>query len=83
MRTRYRYIHFNDDGHGFNQRPAYVCVSNNANERLARIYWSRYWKQWTVSFAPDLYFDEGCLRDVADFLHQLTAANLKTKGDNQ
>ena len=52
-------------------RKLYEVTSKKSGEKLGLIRWQGSWKKYV--FAPDknTYWDEGCLKDVVQFLERL------------
>ncbi len=70
MKLKYKYIHFvkvpeNDLG------LLWKCLNNRSKEPLGVITFYKGWKQHVMQFADECVFNNGCLRDIADFLDQI------------
>jgi len=80
MKTRYKYIHFDDV-----QDCGWYCYNNRNDDSLGCVTFYPIWKQWVIDFRPDMVFNNQCLRDIADFLDQLnkkpTRHKAKGKGE--
>ncbi len=53
--------------------------NKRAGDLLGVIVWYPPWRRYTVQPAPDVEFDALCLRDIAAFLDQQTAARKATR----
>lgn len=78
MKSRYKYIHFENvlKGHWY-------CYNNKTDDDLGCATYYEPWKQWVIDFtdAQDCVFNNQCLRDIADFLDQLNKTSIsKPKG---
>jgi len=74
MKTRYKYIHFDDV-----QDCGWYCYNNRNDDSLGCVTFYPIWKQWVIDFRPDMVFNNQCLRDIADFLDQLNKKPTKHK----
>ena len=70
MKTKYKHIHFVESGE-FQTRLRYSCCNNKSGAVLADVFYYTPWHKYCVKFNPSSVFDEGCLRDIADYLSQL------------
>ena len=66
MKTRYRYIHF-DEAEGV----GWYCYNNKSETTLGCVTYYARWRQWVIDFKEDCVFNVQCLQDIADFLGQL------------
>lgn len=66
MKTRYRFIHFEQTSGGI-----WLCYANKGNYELGFCEPYPKWHQW--QFAPErgAFFTSDCLTDIAHFLGQL------------
>lgn len=70
MKTRYRFIHFKEEGPAL-KPVVWLCLNNRDGSILGAIEYYRPWKQHVIDFREDCVFNSQCLVDIADFLVQL------------
>ena len=68
MKTRYRFIHFVEEG----RQGVWACRNNKSGDRIGVVLFYQPLKQW-VWQQPVLWsrFDDDCLLDIAHFMNQL------------
>jgi hypothetical protein len=72
MKTRYKYIHWTDQGEllqGVAQM--WRCQNNRTGNCLGFAVYNAAWKKWMFSPAEFTEFSIDCLRDIAHFMEQL------------
>ena len=69
MKTRYKYIRFEES---VNPDCAWLCYNNRSGHILASIAWEKRWKQYVATFDEETIWSRDCLRDVIEFMEQLT-----------
>ena len=74
MKTAYKHISFISN-EMFQGKPRYTCINNKTTSPLADVFWYKSWKKFCITFREETVFDEGCLRDIADFLDELKKAD--------
>ena len=65
MKTRYRFIYFNEDA------AWWICRTNKENERLGHCEYFHPWKRWQFEPCVGTAFTPDCLQDIAHFMGQL------------
>ena len=76
MKTRYKYIHFDESIEG-----SWYCYNNKTEGDLGCATYYESWKQWVMEFDEGCVFNNQCLRDIIDFLDQLNKTTApKPKG---
>ncbi len=72
MKTKYKFIHFNKcpDGSQWD----YILHNNKTNDILGFIFYYPQWKQSVIEFEEKCVFNNQCLFDITNFLHQLNEA---------
>jgi hypothetical protein len=71
LKTEYKYIHFVEGGI-FNNKPQYLCRNNKSKSILALIFYYKEWKQYCFTqYEQNVVFNDGCLKDIIDFIKQL------------
>lgn len=77
MKTRYKYIHFEEIPQGRGPNVWYCCnnVGIKTDSGLGRVEYYKPWKRFIFG-RTDYYaiFSHDCLLDIADFLKQLNEA---------
>ena len=78
MKTEYKYIHFRK----IEQKPktaVYQCINTNHDDLLGIVEWYPPWRQYC--FAPEYrcVFNNGCLRDIINFIGQLDEERKKLR----
>lgn len=66
MKTRYKHIHFEDDGAGF-----YYCKNNRSNNIIGGVSYYTSWKRYVFEGVEGCVFDTSCLQDICHFMGQL------------
>ncbi|KKN39464.1 hypothetical protein LCGC14_0743350 [marine sediment metagenome] len=71
MKTKYKFIHFAEALPVHVEKLLWVCHNNRDNHVLGTIPEEKVWKQYVFQPSPNCIFNNGCLRDIADFLDQI------------
>lgn len=69
MKTKYKHIYF-EKAASFEDL-IWICYSNKGDIWLGSIPKKKVWRQYVFEPGSDCIFNNGCLRDIADFLDQL------------
>lgn len=72
MKTRYKYIHF-EELHLADGPLRYFCLNNKDGGELGYVEYYESWQTWVFSADHNCVFNSSCLRDIADFMKQLGA----------
>ena len=78
MKTKYKYIHFNETVKG-----TWYCYNNKTESDLGCVEYYKRWKQWVWvwgrigEFEQDRVFNGQCLEDIIDFLGQLNKGEIE------
>ena len=76
MKTKYKHIHFEKASLGLGC--IWECWNNKAGQLLGVIPKQKVWRQYVFEPQSDCIFNNGCLRDIADFLDQININKEKT-----
>ena len=91
MKTKYKYIHFEEEQNPGRKTTKWNCLNSNSGNLLGYVEWYGAWRQYTFStYSPafsyeyiNIILNKGCLDDISDFLDQLNKAQRskwKSKG---
>jgi hypothetical protein len=56
----------------FEKRPVYRIFNNKSNEQIGILSFYKSWKEYVFSSKEECVFNSGCLRDVLDFIDNIT-----------
>ena len=73
MKTKYRYIHF-EESEGFFYK-AYLIKTNRGNKLLGSISWYADWGEFVFEGKENCIFNVGCMNDIIHFISQLKRTN--------
>jgi hypothetical protein len=73
MKTKYKYIHFEDVTPQNKKTQVWLCRNNRSYYLLATIKWYSRWRQYCSFGEPNTIFNSSCHLDIADFLKQLNS----------
>jgi hypothetical protein len=68
---QYKHINFEEQLEKHNEKSWYLIKNNKSGDVLGKVYFYKPWKKYTVTFKEVAVFDEGCLKDIIDFIGQL------------
>lgn len=71
MKTRYKYIRFQEIPNPGKKTKHFQCRNNKSGGLLGLVEWERGWRQYCFYPCADTMFSKGCLEDVNDFITQL------------
>ena len=71
MKTRYKFIHFEQDGNNYDGKPVWFCHNNRSGHQIAALIWYKPWRQWVMQGQDDAVFSSDCLEDIQHFIGQL------------
>jgi len=73
MKTDYKYIYFKLHPTQDEKRKTkiWICCNKSSDIVLAEIKWYPPWRQYCLSPESYMVFNDGCLKDIIDFLNQL------------
>ena len=62
-------------------RKTKIVVVNSARsgKRLASIHWYGAWRQYTLWPEPDTIWNDGCLRDILEYMAEMKAERAKER----
>jgi hypothetical protein len=73
MKTEYKYISFRLVKQ-LEKTSRWVIVNNESEECIGEIKWYSAWRRYCFFTNDGMIFDQSCLRDIIDFIQQLSAA---------
>lgn len=74
---KYRFMTIRQDGTElFEGHPVFRIYNNKSGAQLGILSYYEPWKQYVFSSQPDCVFNDGCLRDVLDFVGTVCAAEV-------
>ena len=88
MQTEYRHIRFVNYG-DTGKTTRWAIFNNKTDSFLGEIKWYSAWRQYCFFTTMDAVFSCSCMRDILDFIGQLSAArdgtakNVPTTGEGQ
>jgi hypothetical protein len=66
---KYKFITIRQDcNEVFNNKPVYRIYANRGGSQLGIISWYKPWKEYVFSSRDECVFNNGCLKDVLDFI---------------
>lgn len=66
---KYKFIHIKQVNEElFEKKPVYRIFNNKSGDQLGIISYYKPWKEYVFSSIPECAFNNGCLRDVLDFI---------------
>jgi len=71
MKTRYKYIHFEEGPGPKAVYPSYYCWNNRNDHILGKVFFYRTWDKYVFEGGDGCVFSASCLEDIIDFLKQL------------
>ncbi len=72
MKTRYKHIHFEEESpQDLGLGVLWFCYNNKGSQFLGSVPEKKVWKQYVFEPEANCIFNNGCLRDIADFLDQI------------
>ncbi len=77
MEKRYKYINIKRVGaEEFEGKPVFRIFNNKAKNQIGIISWYKPWKEYVFSSQPECVFNNGCLKDVLDFIENVITGKL-------
>jgi len=73
MKTEYKYIHFMNIG-DIGKTSRWSIHSNRTQAFLGEVKWYSAWRQYCFFTTMDAVFNDNCMKDILDFIGQLSAA---------
>ena len=77
VRVKKHFLIFTKTGKSFSGLTDIWTLQSQSGVDLGQISWKAEWRRYVFFSAKDAYFDEGCLRDIADFVEALSVAHRK------
>lgn len=75
MKTKYKYIHFEETDEVINDEKVWSCKNNRTKVILSKIFFYKQWKEYCFTqWEQGVIFNDGCLLDTIDFIKQLNDA---------
>ncbi len=71
MKTKYKHIRFEEQDTLWLDKPLWAILNNKTKGRLGQVFWYEPWRKYVTALKETAVFDEGCHRDIANFLDQL------------
>lgn len=71
LKTKYQYIHFVELPEADGQK-AWSCRNTRHGDELGQVVWYAPWNQFTYIPSCGAVYSTGCLKDIQDFIGQLT-----------
>lgn len=69
---KYKYITIRqEDKEIFNEKPVYRIFNNKSGGQIGILSYYKIWKEYVFSSQPECVFNNGCLRDVLDFIENI------------
>jgi hypothetical protein len=68
MKTQYQYIRFVET----TDPKTWICENIKSGNELGQIEWYSPWRQYIYSPTCPAVYSTGCLKDIVDFIEQLT-----------
>ena len=66
---KYKYITIKQvKGELFEKKPVYRIFNNRSNGQIGILSFYKPWKEYVFSSQPECVFNNGCLKDVLDFI---------------
>ena len=67
---KYKYITIKQEGlQSYNNKPIYRIFNNKSCVQIGMLSFYKPWKEYVFSAPEDCVFNDGCLRDVLNFLN--------------
>ncbi len=60
------------DDEVFNKRPVYTIFNKKSGEEIGHLTWYAAWRQYVFSSWEGIVFNNGCLKDILDFMDNHT-----------
>lgn len=68
MKTKYKYIHFEDEG------SLWYCYNTKHKHAVGAVEWYQRWRKWVFSsYSEKIVLSSECLDDISSFMKQLPA----------
>lgn len=80
IKTKYRHINFQPEGEDGAAKGRWWIRNNKSGGILGAVIYYRRWKSHIVQFEDTAVFDINCLRDIANFMDQLSPQVGQDKG---
>ncbi len=71
MKNNYKYLHF-EEIETKKKTSEWSCRNNRKKDELGIIKWYGTWRQYCYFPTVQAVYNESCLRDIGDFINQLT-----------
>ncbi len=71
MKTKYKYIHFEEVDSTGKKTSVWQCANNKSFSYLGIVKWYGPWRQYCFFPFENTIFNKGCLEDINDFITQL------------